>query len=499
MSKLRFGILVMWGCSLSLPVLGIEPDRQQQFFSQIQTEHILKDIQTLSDPAFQGRQAGTVGGLEAGYYLQKRFKALGLIPPRPDSQKEDSASWNQKTPLPTRHLQGPVTLELGFIEPISSSPGKNLQIGEEILPVLDSPASHITAPVIFVGYGIVDPARGLDNYQGIDVHNRIVLFLRGKPPTYSQWVNHEEKTLIAKEQGAAGYITVTGPLLDPYEVRKGLGQSPLALYAGSPDDYPIPGAWISGNAMDQILQSFNESLASLQRAANQISTFESRPLPILAKLHWESHSTSGTLTNVVGMLPGLDPQLRDEIILIGAHRDHFGIQAGLLFPGADDNASGTAVMLEIARLFSQNQFRPRRSLLFASFDGEERGMLGSMIYVENPVLPLEKTLNMINLDHVGAGNGKLTVGVTRQDKTPIQQAAEQAGLTDHVQIYGYFPGGDHVPFYEAGVPTITVVSSGTHPHFHQPSDTVESLQPEILTTSTKFLLTLITRLADQPP
>ena len=105
---------------------------------------------------------------------------------------------------------------------------------------------------------------------------------------------------------------------------------------------------------------------------------------------------------------------------------------------------------------------------------------------------------MINFDHLGVGNGNLTVGVTRMDKGLVQQAAEKAGLTDHIQSYGYFPGGDHVPFYEAEVPTVTVVSSVTHSHFHQPSDTAETIQPEILETSTKFLLSLITLLADHP-
>ncbi|MCA9421140.1 MAG: M28 family peptidase, partial [Nitrospira sp.] len=122
---------------------------------------------------------------------------------------------------------------------------------------------------------------------------------------------------------------------------------------------------------------------------------------------WESHSQPGTLTNVIGMLPGRDQELGKELILIGAHRDHFGQQAGLLFPGADDNASGTSVMLELTRMLSQSATSPKRTVLFASFDGEERGLLGSMLYVSHPAFPLDRTVAMINLDHLGAGNGKL--------------------------------------------------------------------------------------------
>ena len=101
---------------------------------------------------------------------------------------------------------------------------------------------------------------------------------------------------------------------------------------------------------------------------------------------------------------------RDETVIIGAHRDHFGWQAGLLFAGADDNASGTALILEVARLFTTTNLKPKRSVLFVSFSGEERGLLGSKLYVRTPSHPLEKTVAMINIDHVGVGNGSLTVG-----------------------------------------------------------------------------------------
>ena len=179
-----------------------------------------------------------------------------------------------------------------------------------------------------------------------------------------------------------------------------------------------------------------------------------------------------------------------------AHRDHFGEQAGLQFPGADDNASGTAVLLELAKVLSQRHIPFPCAIVFVSFDGEERGLLGSKLYVNNPAFPLERTKAMINIDHVGVGNGKLTVGITRKEKILVQQAAKHAGLANQTEVYGYFPGGDHVPFFEAGVPTITIVSSGTHPHFHQPSDTAETIQPEILETTTTFLLSLIYQLAD---
>lgn len=460
--------------------------------------NIIQDIRELSHPSYQGRQAGTDGSLQSANYLVDRFRSLGLQPGNHFSKQEQYFSWLQERSLTAVQLIESATITLSLVHSSQSSMWMSLVPGEEFLPILDSPSTKTTARVVFVGYGIVDPAHGIDEYQGMNVDNRIVLFLRGKPPSYLGWVTHEEKAAIAKEKGAVGYLTATGPLFARYEARKGLGQGPLALYGEAPDNRPIPGAWIHGKLLDQALNAANDSLEALQQAANDTGNFLSRPLPLLAQFNWESHSLPGMLTNVIGIVPGRDLELRKELILIGAHRDHFGQQAGLLFPGADDNASGTSVMLELARMLSIRATAPERTILFVSFDGEERGLLGSTLYVSHPVFPLDRTVAMINLDHLGAGDGKLTVGVTGMDKILAQQAADQAGLHDNIQMYGYFPGGDHVPFFEAGVPTVTVVSSGIHPHFHQPSDTLESIQPENLATATKFLFSLIALLADNP-
>ena len=153
-------------------------------------------------------------------------------------------------------------------------------------------------------------------------------------------------------------------------------------------------------------------------------------------------------------------------------------------------------MLEVARRLAEEEKKPQRSILVVSFDGEERGFLGSKHYVGNPAWPLEKTVAMINLDHVGVGNGTLTVGVTGLAKSITQQAAEDVGLAEKIKLYGYFPGGDHVPFFEAEVPTITIVSAGIHPHFHQPLDMAATMKPEVVKTAAQFVLALLDILAN---
>ncbi|MEP7151043.1 MAG: M20/M25/M40 family metallo-hydrolase, partial [Nitrospira sp.] len=193
-----------------------------------------------------------------------------------------------------------------------------------------------------------------------------------------------------------------------------------------------------------------------------------------------------------------DPAHQHETIVIGAHRDHFGRQGGLLFAGADDNASGTAVLLEVARVLAASPTRPKRSIVLVSFSGEEQGLLGSKFYVTQPVVPLPSTVAMINVDHAGVGNGRLTIGVTGLEKAVVQEAGQTAGLIDYIDLFGFFPGGDHVPFKEAGVPTVTIVSGGVHPHFHQPTDTVDTLNPDILSAAARYVLALAWQLADAP-
>lgn len=460
----------------------------------IHLQNILRDIATLSHPKFEGRQAGTTGGLTSARFIAKRFKALGLLPVAQEANQQSDQVWFQQNPLTTTQILAPAFVRLFTTKGKAASTG--LQVGKDYIPVLDSPSVNLTAPVVFVGYGINDPARGIDNYQDVHVHNRIVLFLRGKPPTYSRWITHKEKVHIAQKKGAAGFLTVTGPRLNRYEARKGLGQMPLAIYSTTPDNRPIPGAWISGEMLDHYLAPFHKSLQSLQQQAHENPGNVSRPLPLLGHLSWNTRQEHGKLINVLGMVQGKDPILRDEIIVIGAHRDHFGKQAGLTFLGADDNASGTAVMLEVARHFTKEGNRPQRSMLFVSFDGEERGLLGSRLYVSHPGLPLDQTVAMINLDHVGVGNGTLTVGITRLEKSIAQQAAAHAELAEKIQLYGYFPGGDHVPFYESKVPTITVVSAGIHSHFHQASDMADTIKSGVVLTATQFVLNLLDILAN---
>ncbi len=491
-----FAVLFISGFLNTTSAWGVDAAQSTPDNPPLKISRILQNIEELSKVSFNGRQAGTAGGEQAAHFMANQYNGMGLAPIIPATNEPSSLQWFQDSSLPGRQILSPALVNIASTQNPGQRPSASLQIGKDYLPILDSPTVNLTTPIVFVGYGISDPARGIDAYRDLNVRNRTVLFLRGKPPSYPRWITLKEKVQTAQEKGAAGFLTVTGPLLSRYEKRKGLGQIPLAIYSSTPDDRPVPGAWIKGETLDQQLSTIHESLERLQEQANSNPGQVSRPLPLVTHLAWETQEETGAMRNVIGMLPGHDPTLRHEMILIGAHRDHFGKQAGLVFPGADDNASGTAVMLEVAKHFAEEGRRPARSILFVSFDGEERGLLGSKHYVDNPAHPLHQTVAMINVDHVGVGNGKLTVGVTHSDKLIAQEAANLVGLQDKIKVYGYFPGGDHVPFYERDIPTITIVSAGVHPHFHQPSDMSKEIDPNIVSTATKFVMSLVNLLAN---
>ena len=469
----------------------------------LSSERMLADVRTLSSPGFNGRQAGSADDLRSAQWFARELISAGLHLPLiynnsvtfPFSRTKKGAPLGLMASMISTSLIGPdPVVRTGAADQLVTA-----QLSTDYLPVFDSPSADLQGQIVFVGYGIVDPTHGVDDYAGVDVKNCIVLFLRGKPDHYSSPVSHADKVRFARDRGALAYLTATGPILNPYETRRGVTGRPSAFYGQLPPDQALPGAWVSTELAETLLSESSEGsdpdrLRPLQEQLNKAPLARSRQSNQYASLSWKSTIQDGLLTNVVGFIPGTGP----DTIVIGAHRDHFGRPAGLWFPGADDNASGTAVILEVARALGNIGLRPQRTILFVSFSGEERDLLGSRLYTSRPVVPLGSTKAMINIDHAGAGNGRLTVGITGLEKTTAQEAGQAAGLADKLDLYGFFPGGDHVPFKEAGVPTITVVSGGVHPDFHQPTDTGDKVQPDILESVARFATALAWKLANLP-
>jgi len=492
-------------CWASSPLAGLSLDSSistsnwlPAALEQISTERMLADIAVLSGPVYRGRQTGSAQDEASASFIANRFSELRLhralaLPPESLTNPLPQREWKQTVSVPTRTITDELHFELTFADQRLS-----FRSGSDFLPVLDSPSADLRARIVFVGYGLSDPSQGIDDYAGLDVQNKIVLFLRGKPDRYTGPAAHTDKERLAKQKGALAYLAATGPILNAYEQRRGVTGKPSAFYSTTEAGHQLPGAWISTEMAELILQqgTGRPTLRQLQEELNRTGSSKSISTEVLAEIKWTSVLETGTLFNVISIIRGHTSS--DEAVLIGAHRDHFGEQAGLLFAGADDNASGTAVLLEVARLLALAPAAPRRSVLFISFSGEEQGLLGSRLYVSQPIVPLSQTIGMINVDHAGIGNGRLTVGVTGMEKSTAENIGQLTGLSDKLDLFGYFPGGDHVPFKEAGVPTITVVSGGVHTNFHQASDTVDTINPEILKSVARYVLALVWQLANQP-
>lgn len=500
-----------WALACTVLALGVQPPSSlaqlsmstlEAAIESLSADRMLADIRTLSGPAFNGRQSGTADDLRSAQWVAQEFRSAGLSLPLIHnssrtlsfpSGKDGTSSGAMTAVIPTPLMAPDPALRVGTADQLAT---RNL--GSDYLPIFDAPSADIQAPIVFVGYGIVDTTHGIDDYAGVDVNNCIVLFLRGKPEHYPRPVSHADKVRLAREHGAVGYLTATGPLLHPYEIRRGVTGNPSAFYGQLPSDQAIPGAWISTALAQDLLTELNgaapDRLRTLQKRLNHAASSQATRTHRLASLHWETATEDGLLVNVLGMIPGTGT----ETIIIGAHRDHFGRPGGMLFPGADDNASGTAVILEVARTLTKIDVRPSQTILFISFSGEERDLLGSRLYTSRPIIPLNTTRAMINIDHAGVGNGRLTVGVTGLEKDVPLAAGEAAGIHDTLDLYGFFPGGDHVPFKEAGVPTVTVVSGGVHSHFHQPTDTAETIESGVLTATARYVLAMTWQLAYGP-
>jgi hypothetical protein len=458
---------------LQAQALAAEPGDFTRLAAQISPDHLIQTVQDLV--RFGGRQSGTPGGDAAASHIAAQLQE----------------AMRQRFPIGTAQIDTPLRAEVRTAD--GTVP---LRPGQDFLPIISAASAEgISAPVTFVGYGISAPTLGLDEYAGLSVAGKVVLFLRGHPKGFPGRLTHADKVKIARAKGAVAYLTVTGPLLSPYEQRRGMSVKPALLYEGTNPE-ALPGLWLDPSAAEAILKPAGRGLRAFQEDMDRTLAARSSETGARITLEIRPRRFDATASNVLALWTGSDPELSRETIILGAHHDHFGTQGGLAFPGADDNASGTAVLLEVARVFATTGIRPKRSILFLSFAGEEQGLLGSRFYVSNPAFPLKNARAMVNVDHAGVGNGKMTVGLSKVEKAVAQAAAAQAGLSDRLELFGLFPGGDHVPFAEAGVPTAAIVTSGPHPDFHRPTDTPDKVDADLLAAATRYTLALVWTLAN---
>ncbi|MBI4811102.1 MAG: M20/M25/M40 family metallo-hydrolase, partial [Ignavibacteriales bacterium] len=340
-------------------------------------------------------------------------------------------------------------------------------------------SGHVTAPVVFCGYGLSKPEFGYDDYAAVDVKGKIVLVFKSNPMwkmnDTSNWGNGYPrfKARLAKEHGAVGMLIVSLPNdTNPQKTIISI------LEGGGEQDEGFPQLHIDIPVADEILKGSGFTLKDLQTKIDTskepfaVQTASTLEIEIHAKYTKEQPTM-----NVIGMLEGSDPILKSEYLVIGAHLDHVGSQAGEIYaPGANDNASGSAAVLEIAEAFVEVNIKPKRSIIFVLFASEELGLVGSRYFVEHSPIPLDKITAMINLDCVGYGDS-IQVGNGKSAPSLWGLAHQKDSLITRMMVERTWSGGgaDAGPFHDNGIPAAYFVTTNSYTHLHYMTDTPETL------------------------
>jgi len=463
----------------------------------VDKNELLGHIQWLASPELKGREAGTPEQMKVADYIANEFKRYGLEPWGDD--KEGARGYLQTFELKSAKGAGPKNaMKVAALNDDGSVKKEQaFDAATQFAPFpLETSAKEISGEVAFAGYAAVAPEIPYDDFGGVDVAGKWVLILRYEPqekdaeskfdgtkPTRHSAL--QQKVLNCALRRALGVLIVVGPI--GRELEKESLTNSKGPFIG---DFTLPVFQINRAAANSILASSGKTIEALQKDIDS----DLKPRSFVIK----NTKLSGTAdvqvdakptANVLARLPGSDPTLAEEVVVVGAHCDHIGMGGGWSLAGkdgdgkvhfgADDNASGTAAMLEVAQAFGALPVkeRPKRTVLFAAFTGEESGLLGSAYYVKAPRVPLAKTVAMLNMDMVGrAVNGVIEVAGVASGKG-FRELVQQQAVGLPIQLYTGSAGNgpsDHATFFDKGVPVVFFFT-GLHEDYHRPSDTWDKI------------------------
>jgi Zn-dependent M28 family amino/carboxypeptidase len=451
---------------------------------------ILAHIKVLSSDEYEGRLPGTRGGELTVKYITDEFKQLGLAPGNPDG------SYLQAVELAGIRGTATGSFTAGGHTITLEIPKDVVAISERFLPAVAVKDSEM----IFVGYGVVAPEYGWDDYKGIDVRGKTLVMLINDPPVvdpndpsklddskfkgramtyYGRWTYKFE---IAAEKGAAAAIIVhqTVPAAYGWEVVQNgwTGEKFHTAAANKNSDRVAIESWIT---LDKARELFKDSGQDFDVLFKSAARADFKPVALKAKANFQLANTLRELTsyNVVARLAGADPKRRNELVVYTAHWDHFGRNPNLvgnqIFHGAADNASGVAGILEMARAYTKLAQPPARSILFMAVTGEEQGLLGSKWYATHPLYPRKQTVAEINVDvlNVWGRTRDLTIPGLGQStlEDTLAQLAKTHGRTvrpDQEPEKGEYFRSDHFEFAKVGVPAVSY--GGGYDYIGRPQD-----------------------------
>jgi aminopeptidase YwaD len=476
-------------------------DPPTRFDPAIRADDVQAQVRYLASEELAGRGSGTPGGRKAAAFIAEQFRTAGLQPRGAGSSYLQPFSFTAGVSLGKQNRLTLTSSGRGAPKPVT------LTVRQEFMPLAFARNGTVTAPMVFVGYGISAPRIQYDDYAGVDVRGKIVVALRQSPDgddpksKFGPFAPLRSKATTAREKGAVGILFVTGPLT---EAREDLGVFRLDA---SFTDSGIGAAIVRRTPIEALLQAAGRSLRDAQLKIAHGSS-QSFPIPgARATLATEVVRERRQAANVIGFLPGSDPARRDEVVVIGAHYDHLGhggegslarTRAPKIHYGADDNASGTSGLLELAAHFAAQPSRPARSLLFIAFSGEEMGLLGSAHFVKNPTVPLNRIVAMINLDMIGRlRNDTLTVigtGTSSAWEEILKSANAPLGFKLQQNASG-FGASDQTSFYARDIPVLFFFT-GVHREYHTPEDTWDKVNTEGVARVANLVAGVIQRIAD---
>jgi hypothetical protein len=427
----------------------------------------LDDVKYLASPELRGRETGTPELEKAAAFIAGKFREFGLKPASGRNYLQPFAFTSSARPGKANQLT--VT---------DHSAAKKLAFRQDFAVFNFSHAGRFSGTPVFAGYGITAPEFAYDDYAGIDVKGKIVLVLRHAPKGHdlSQHQVFASKASNAKMHGAAAVLLIS-PALN--------GEKDGLIVTEGPDDAGIPFVQVNQDVAAPWFAAAGKPLAELITTIDQ----DGKPQPFAFPSFFQIDGTVDlvrdvkTVHNVDAYLPGTTA----EYVIIGAHYDHLGLggqyslapnMTGTVHPGADDNASGTAGVIELARWFAKQPKR-KRGILFLTFAGEEEGLLGSEYWAEHPVLPLQNAVAMLNMDMIGrVRNGKVYIGGTATG-TNLRPLVEHLVSTEPALHIDFSTGpeadsSDHTSFISKGVPSLFFFS-GLHSDYHKPSDTWDKI------------------------
>jgi hypothetical protein len=419
-------------------------------------------LDTLCSREFAGRKSGDPEMAKCERWAADNFKLFGLEP-------GGSEGYLQPFPI-LNNREMKASLEL-----ISGIHGrKKYGNGEDFHTNTNSGSGKVQAEVVFAGYGICEPGMERDDFAGIDLKGKIALIYKAVPGSERLWDKQrwrDYKLTKAVQHGAVAVIFVN----DQYAI------SGAALHQDA--FFPqVPVIIVSEHVADDLFRGSGKRYANVKKALEKAPQSFATGNIVRLEVRMR-HNPEARAANVIGVLHGSDSTLMDEWIVVGGHMDHNGVNAeGDVFYGADDNASGAAIMLELARGFASRYPTPKRSLMFMEFAAEEQGLLGSQWFVDHPTIPKDKIAAMINFDCCGMGSGG--VGFGGAEHFPeIWQAYEaqmDSGTRANLTLSTIWHGGsDNSSFQDAGIPTFNYWSSGDRPFYHHQED----LPGQIATTT----------------